>query len=228
MANLPLLKGGLVYHVGEMDPSLKRTDSHEGRGLSVSLHPSEWRAIGEGLISGPCWSLSKDDGAFLDAHALGRIRRKRILAWAVEKGYAVSCDTWTWTYFDDEREEEMTQTFADRTEAEEERDYAESGSIRKRRGHASTPLLDGITMQSSPSLSNRDVIDLVLPLWAHEVHGIGAVWWSDTLDPILLSAPRGVIHPDAVEGWKATRMENDPETSWDDDDGCPGEDDGDE
>lgn len=222
MANLPLLKGGLVYHVGDMDPSLKRMDSHEGCGLSVSLHPSEWRSIGEGLISGACWSLTRKDGAFLDAHALGRVRRKAILAWAVGKGYATPCDTWTWTYFDDEREEEMTQTFADRAEADEERDYAESGSIRKRRGHASTPLLDGITMQSSRSLSDRNVIDLVLPLWAHEVHGVEAVWWSDALDPLLLSAPRGVIHPDAVGKWKATRMERDPESSWE------GGDDGDE
>ena len=46
-----------LWHVGSMNPRIKRPGSYEGAGLSVSVHPEDWQQIAE--IGGDLWELTK-------------------------------------------------------------------------------------------------------------------------------------------------------------------------
>lgn len=191
-----------VSHVGDLDPASKRKDSYEGRGLSVCLHPAAWRHISDGVVHGPTHSLTHPVGAFLDARSLKPAQRREVLAWAVARGLAEKAVLWTvsWT---DEDEERRTMTVETRAEAlAEAAVYDEDDvTVRRRPGHVSTPALDALAMQTRKSLGDADVLDMVLPSWAWETHGLSGVWWSDRHDPMGLSAPRGVIRPESVAEW---------------------------
>jgi len=212
----PVLRIPTVHHVGDMQPSSKRTDSYEGAGLSVCKHPSSWRRIARGFVGGTTHRMTNPDAAFLDAHALDEAQRASVLAWAVGRGLAKAKTLWTisWDDCDDDGEERrsccvFTTAKAAKEEAEE---YEDQGvEIARSRGHVSTPALDSTTMQTRPALGDRCVIDLVLPLWAHEVHGLSAVWWADDHDPASLSAPRGVIRAEALSDWRIEPIGYDPD-----------------
>lgn len=204
----PLIRLSSVHHVGRMDPTLKRNDSYESSGLSVSLHPGAWRRIGRGLVDGPCWTLRREDGSFLDAHGMTRRMRTEVLAWGLDHGYATEGDLWRFSYFDDELECRVSQTFASRQEAREEADGM--AGVRRIVGHSSTPKLDLCCGQSRPTQGDAGVLDLLLPIWAHERHGLDGVWWEDRLDVACHSAPRGVIVVDMLAGWSVTADAVDP------------------
>lgn len=217
--NPPVIAIDLVRHVGSMDPASKRTGSYEGAGLSVSLHPRAWRAIARGFVSGRTWTLRKQGGRFLDAHALKPSMRRAILAWGVDEGYCTVVPLWRLSYYDDELESQVTQTFSSLAEAKEESDDGERGRVRRVSGHVSTPLLDRDAMQNSASCGDRSVLDLLLPIWAGREHGLDGVWWSDRLSVVTHSAPRGVILVDALPSWSidAAAPEDDEDDHEDDD-----------
>lgn len=201
MRPLPTIHLPTVYHVGSLNPADKRPNSYEGAGLSVSIHPDEWRQIARGSVSGDCWRLDKPDALFLDAHALGRIRRRQILTWAENAGLATPAFLWRWTYWDDELDGDVTFTFGSLKAARHEREDSRSGTIRRSHGHRSTEKLLALTLQDRPSF---DVLGLVLPLWTREVAKLDGVWWSDRLDPACYSAPRGVIDSQDLCRWIKT------------------------
>lgn len=213
----PLLSIDMVRHVGDMDPASKRTGSYEGAGLSVSLHPRAWRTIARGLVSGRTWTLRRQGGRFLDAHALRPAMRRAILAWGVAQGYCSLVPLWRFSYYDDELESRVSQTFASLAEAKDESYDGEMGRVRRISGHASTPLLDQAAMQGSPSFGDRSVLDLLLPIWAGREHGLDGVWWSDRLSVVTHSAPRGVILTDALASWSVEESEQDEDADDDDD-----------
>lgn len=218
--SVPVLSMPCLYHVGDMDPASKRTDSYEGAGLSVCLHPSAWRRIARGHVGGTTHRLTNAAGCFVDAHALDEQTRRSILAWAVDRRLAEPARIWTvsWDEEDDDGEERRRSFVFDdaRQAADEAEEYEECGvEIVDDMEHRSTPALLALTMQTMTQLGNSGIIDLILPIWAHEVHGIEGVWWADRFDPWSLSAPRGVIRPEAVSAWSIEPLGFDP----DDEDG---------
>jgi len=52
---LPIKKLNKVYHVGTMDITKKSFDSYEGSGLSISLHPEEWKKINKNTFGEIRW-----------------------------------------------------------------------------------------------------------------------------------------------------------------------------
>ena len=222
--SVPVLSMTSLYHVGDMDRASKRTDSYEGAGLSVCLHPSAWRRIARGHVGGTTHRLVNPQGSFVDAHALDEAMRHGILAWAVARGLAEPARIWTvsWDEEDDDGEERRRCFVFDdaRKAAEEAEEYEESDvEIVDAMGHRSTPELLALTMQTQTELGDSGVIDLVLPIWAHEVHGIDGVWWNDRFQPWSLSAPRGVIRPEALSAWTIEPIGYDPDDEDQDDDG---------
>jgi hypothetical protein len=211
-----MLRIPTVHHVGDMDPSSKRTDSYEGAGLSVCLHPSSWRRIARGCVGGTTHRLTHPEGAFVDAHALDGPSRTSILAWAVARGYAKPATIWTMSWDDcDEngKERRSHSVFAAAEDAAcEAEEYEDQGvEVVETQQHRSTTILETLAMQTRPALGDRSVVDLVLPAWAHEVHGISGVWWNDEHDPYGLSAPRGVIRPGALCEWAVEPIGHDPD-----------------
>lgn len=209
----PVIRLDRVWHVGDLEAPSKRRNSYEGAGLSVSVHPAAWRMIARGWVDGPTWQMDRKNSRFLDALTIGPKMRREILTWAESQGYAHATDLWTWTYWDDELEEEVHQVFLSRKEALDEADCddEDDGIIKVVRGHVSTPALDVIAMQDSPSRGSRAVLDLVLPVYAEQVLGLDGVWWAERLDPLCHSAPRGVIAAGRVQEWSVTRCDADPD-----------------
>ena len=197
---LPVIRLERVMHVGDLDASAKRTDSYEGSGLSVSLHPDEWREIARGFVGGSTWQLEKKGASFVDAHALADSDRDLILEWACAQELCLAADVFELRLYDDELDATTTQTFATRREAEDENVDEIPDAIVMVPGFASTPRLDSMARQSRPALGAAHVLDLVLPILAEQL-GLDGVWWDDDLDVARLSAPRGMITTAKLAEW---------------------------
>lgn len=209
---LPTLTLSRLWHVGDLVAGAKRRGSYEGAGLSVSLHPAAWRMIARGHVAGTTWEMRRPGARFLDALALTDAQRDDILARGIADEHVRKATIWRWTYFDDELDEEVHQEFASEAEAKLESglDDGEEAVVVGIPGHASTPELDTLCLQDSPTIGTRATLDLLLPLHA-EALGLDGVWWSERLDPTSLSAPRGVIPASRLEMWRRTAVKADPD-----------------
>lgn len=216
-----------LWHVGNLVVEMKRRGSLEGACLSVSRHPAAWREISDGLVNGPCWSIDASRMPMLDALALDDALKDLIMAWGVEEGLAVPAILWRASHFDDELDDVVTMTFDDRNDAicqldldEEDPAYDEriAQDVEEIREHRSTALLNERTRYDGELLGDRNVLDMLLPLWAEantELHG---VWWNERLDPPAYSAPRGgmiparvdasAFHPTVIEPYDESDHEN--------------------
>lgn len=194
-----------VYHVGNLDaPRKKPHVSYEGSGLSVSLHPEEWRKIARGHVSGDTWALSKEDPKFLLAN---KANQKKARKWAIENGWLKPQTRYQVSWFDDEMDDTMSMTFDSMEEAKEE---AESHEVEVEE-------IDSVALDSkglrywkeafSSEPKNSLAGDFAI-LWYAEAKGYDGVWWNDRLDPVRLSAPRGVIFQSKLPEWSKTKVDN--------------------
>lgn len=196
-----------LWHVGTMKPQQKRAGSHEGAGLSVSLHPEEWRRIARGHVSGDLWRCVRPGNRFLDFHKLTKAQRRMIEDWGVAHGFATRASIWRFTYYDDEDEVERYMEFPTREQAEYEADGwgdEDGESITEVPGGLlPTPLFHQRTR------TGGDTVDLGLLATLHveDATDLDGVWWNDILDVGRLSAPRGVIVPSRLKGWTITRQD---------------------
>jgi len=209
----PLKSIPVVWHVGTMEPAKKRSGSHEGAGLSVSLHPDAWRLIARGQVVGDYWRLSKADSHFLDAHAMSEEQREMVAAWGVEHGFVTRKTLFRVSWFDDELDQDCYQLCESHeaalaeVEDEENVEAVENCLI-------ATSLLKDRTKSDAPSVL---VHDLLLTLYAEDELSLDGVWWEDRLDIYAYSAPRGVIFPAMVKGWVASHepdFEPEPADAW--------------
>jgi hypothetical protein len=115
---LPVRTFRRVYHIGSMDIAQKRPDSHEGRGLSISVDPDEWRLIGRGVVSGDLWAGTRLGNRFLDFRGMNQAHRQMIADWAVENGYAIKGTVWRVSWYDDEDGDISFIDYTDRGQAE--------------------------------------------------------------------------------------------------------------
>lgn len=84
---LPVVELPFALHVGTLLPQDKTPYSHEGNGLSVSLHPEAWRQIAR-LGASATWRIEHPSRALrmLDLHSLSPALRHQVLAWAERAG----------------------------------------------------------------------------------------------------------------------------------------------
>lgn len=198
---LALTRKSYVYHVGTLDPAHKgcHGPSHEGNGLSVSLHPDEWTAIAQ-LGGLPRWALARRGGFFLDFHELTDTQRDLIRDWAIEHGYLEAITVWQVRRYDDELEDTVCFLFDTHEEA-----YAEFDSTDDDAGLSP---VDGV--RALPKLDERmgfkvdlaGAFDAAVLVWVEETTQLDGIWWDDLLDEERLSAPRGVITLSALPHWE--------------------------
>ncbi len=199
-----------VWHTGTLDPADKRPGSHEGAGLSVSIHPDAWERIARHRIRGTRHVLTCRDGAFLAVQRLQARHRTAIAEWAVAQGYAVVAEIFETTVPDEASDGTLVTGFLSRDEACE----AGSGAaVRAVAGLVATPHLsrrhgreDGIVT----------VAHDLAPLYAEDMLDLDGAWWNDVLDVESLSAPRGVIAPSKLGRWtiRPTRASRHRKGAW--------------
>lgn len=206
--DLPTTEFPMLWHVGELDPGLKRRGSLEGSCLSVSRHPGAWREISDGLVSGRCWSMAGCGVRMLDAIALDDHHRASIIRWGISKGLCVPATMWRTSRYDDELDDVMTMTLLDRNDAiceldldEEDPEYERRirESVEEIHEHRSTPLLCESTHHDGEVLGDRSVLDMLMPLWVESETDLQGVWWRERLDPMAYSAPRGGLIPSRID-----------------------------
>jgi hypothetical protein len=207
-----------VFHLGTMDPSHKgkthNATSYEGNGLSVSIHPDEWRQIAK-LGGNDLWQLELPGGLrFLDAHALTDPHRERVMSWAKAAGLVRETSIIEVSWYDSELEDRLgTQYNGDdpiqAAKAKEEYEYLLEEDPDSGDEGPKIKTLPGF----APAVAMHERIgfkvdigfvrDLALTLYVEDVlasadASIHGVWWNDRLDPSALSAPRGVVLPKVV------------------------------
>lgn len=195
-----------LWHVGTMNARNKRPGSYEGAGLSVSLHPEDWKNIAD--IGGQTWELTKPGNRFVNYHRLSKQQRAQVSKWGIEHGYAVRSSVFKVEFFDEEINEERHFLFTSLEEAEaEQQDWPDATLTPMPRGSViGTKKL----MQRTHNPQADDPIitpDLLAVVYVEDELGADGVWWSDTYDPAGLSAPRGVIFPSKLNSWKKRKVQ---------------------
>ena len=201
-----------VYHVGSMEVASKSETSLEGSGLSVSLHPEEWRRIAQ-LGAEPVNALTKETGSFLDARRLTKAQRAAVTAWGVARGYAEEKALYRYHYpeEDDDGDDEVWRYMDFTTEAgrQEQADYDQDSldedevprtRLETVKGYLPTAKLRAATMQAHIDASG--VFDLLLTVYGETQTDADGVWWNERLSVNALSAPRGVIFNSRLADWK--------------------------
>ena len=195
-----------LFHVGTLDASQKR-DGYEGAGLSVSTHPDAWQKIARGHVTGDTHTATKEGNKFLDVHSLSNKHNEQIKQWAVKNGYLEQQETVTVSWFDDEMDDTLSQTFNSMADAKAEHDEElEHMDVKVDKGGiVPTDKLKKETRQNR--IESTGVLEFVLPIFA-EQQGLDGVWWQDKLDVQRYSAPRGVIVPSKIKSWNFAVNEN--------------------
>lgn len=206
MTDDPVLHFRCIYHVGTMNPADKRPDSMEGAGLSVSVHPSDWRKIAKGLVVGPTWKVRRSDngyGQFLNAHAISRRSVKSIWSWGEQNGFVTKAPLWRSIWIDGESGDRFFYDHTTRQAAKDDVEFYE-GRYRKISGFIATDKLRLATNNKCETSTTRDMLMTVYA----EAKGLDGVWWTDRYDPLNLSCPRGVIVPGALSRWAFTKLDD--------------------
>jgi hypothetical protein len=196
-----------LWHVGSLRIADKGIQgaSQEGSGLSISLHPDDWASIAR-LGGNPTWALRRPENKFLNFHKLNSAQREALQAWGIGKGYLALKAQWELKYFDSELDDDCYCRFDSESEARQEiPDWLEEPDMA-----TITPV---VVPCPTPAMAARlgfdtkfcDAMDMTATFWVEDETSLDGVWWQDTYEPQLLSAPRGVIVKRALQSWTVTR-----------------------
>lgn len=197
----PIVIKDSVFHVGTMNPEHKGTSSYEGSGLSVSLHPNEWRKIAR--LGGDLFELSKKQGQFLDYHALTEEQQNQMLEWGIQNNYVKETTLYYYDWYDDEWDMEFTYQSENKEEVEQEAEG--EYDVFSKQGYVATTKL--LTASKQSDIAPGNVLEIITTIYAEIELEIDGVWWNDLYDVYRLSCPRGVIFVSRLENWMIKRIE---------------------
>jgi hypothetical protein len=202
---LPIIKIKKVYHVGDMDIKDKSKFSLEGSGLSVSLHPDEWRKIAR-LGSRDLYLLSNSGGLFVDGNKLDSREKSDIISWGLESGYIDQKETYKVCWYDDELEDDVCMEFPTYDEAKEEAGDEEDGKTIEVNKSGVLPTSNLISSSMQGRIEPSQTFDLLLTIFVESMTNFDGIWWDDYLDVSKYSAPRGVIFNSKINRWSISRI----------------------
>lgn len=187
-----------VWHIGTFDPAKKCRGSHEGNGLSVSLHPEAWKRITP--LDGDLYRMDKPTTAFVDV--LACLKQRQLMSWmwewAMDDGYVEQRRIYRVEYYDDEIADWILLAFLDEARAREEflsvQDDLEEVRFRSLLDYVPTRMMaQEVLHDELPLAFVRDFA--LLCYVAHNFPRFDGLWWQDRLAPAVYSAPRGMIFP---------------------------------
>lgn len=201
-----LVQYSTVYHVGQLDQPLSRQFvSHEGNGLSVSMHPDAWRQI-SGTVYGETWELTNPDGLF---HSIVPSDTKPTSVWrewCISAGFVSEVEAYkAWS------SDGRYVVFRDREDAEVEvTEYEAQGYDGGVEPYSAVTLDErGVkywndAFGQEPNTVSLLQVEGLLPVWYAE-HAlpipVDGVWWEYTYNPADLSCPCGVIFQSRLDEW---------------------------
>lgn len=198
-----------VYHVGDLDGEREKPyTSHEGRGVSVSVHPSDWEQImrKDGTStheSLKTYRLTNPDAEFyyIDPSKPLTVERN----WCIENGYVKATTGFRVTY-EDEVSGTAYMEFPSEETAEMEAE-ARDGDVEETEVLTLAP--SGVeywlkAFRQVPEEADPVLIAGLTPVWYAQANGYDGFWWDEKYDPENYSAPRGVIFQPELEAWNRT------------------------
>jgi hypothetical protein len=196
ITGIPTKSFAALYHVGELSGPIPGRHSHEGNALSVSECPDAWREICR-LGGSPTWEVRKYSNVFLDARRLLPAHITLIHDWTIDEGWVKPARVFRVDWYDDETAETRFSLHPTRQQACYECDTHEDQQIKEIDSLVAQPRLTSL-LGYEPDLAA--VEDLTLFRFA-EAHGFDGVFFNETFDPLLLSAPRAGIVPTQLASW---------------------------
>lgn len=195
-----------VWHVGSLDLVDKQNNSQEGNGLSVSVHPKVWAQIAR-LGGGALFRLDRAAGRFLNFHRLTPAACVDLQSWGLDKGWLQLEARWQLHWYDSEREE-ISRCLCDSealAKAElEEREEDPSAGVTQ----VQVPCLtETATTRLGFKLDPLMALDIAATFYVEDETDLDGVWWNDLLDPLSLSAPRGVICLRQLNAWSVSKLQ---------------------
>lgn len=204
-----------VYHIGDLSGTREKPyTSHEGKAVSVSVHPSTWKQIVVGHGDSTqndltTYKLTNPDSEFYFVNPAEPLTVEK--QWcidngfvAVEQGYRVSFENRTGeTAYMEFSSEETAKIEAESHQGE----YEETEIL--------TLGPEGVkywmeAFQQPPVDADSILISGLTPLWYAKEKGYDGVWWDEAYDPANYSAPRGAIFQSKLNTWEqSTRQETD-------------------
>lgn len=201
VTSVPSVRKELVFHVGSLHSALKKPDSYEGQGLSISEHPEDWQRIAQ--LSGDVWELNTPLN-LLNFHELSPSEKQLIYRWGAQQGWVEKKEIYTVSWFDDEWDQEMSFSFSSYEEALDE---SPDGEVTVSQDWVATKTFPDSTVR----LGDADVLGKLAVVWVERtLPEMQGVWWDDAHDVSRLSAPRGVIClgrvPEVIKLFKKREM----------------------
>lgn len=198
-----------VWHVGEMDISLKLENSHEGNGLSISECPKVWEFIAR--CGGRSFNeLTKETGEFLDYHQLREEDIQQIIQWGIHEGLIEIRDSFKYILYDENGEEMygVCDSYEEALcEANEEEELVQ---LLPKQPYATEKMKIRVMGKAEPVL----VEQLLAILYTEDVLDLDGVWFHDDFSPHAYSAPRGVILPTQISTWKRAIVDENEVPQW--------------
>ncbi len=198
-----------VYHVGSLNKAKRSTNraSLEANALSVSHCPEAWTVIAE-LGEDDTWRLWRmPPSIFLVATSLNRAEERAIREHMHKLGYLKPMTLWRSPVIVNDNGDEGYMLFETREEAVFEADGFDfpRRRIRSVASFKTTPKLDAL-LESEPKVGT-DAEDYALIGFAR-LAGYDGLWWHESHDPDILSAPRGALfYPEEWERENIGRIE---------------------
>ena len=205
---IPLVTFTHIFHVGDLEGEPAIHDaSHEGKCLSVSIHPEEWAEIAQ-LGGGETYRLERDTPLLLvDCHRIKKPQMAEIMKQAESIGLVSPLTMWkSWT--SDESGEWCFSLYGSKIEADaaNEETEKEEGNpgVSPTEEFAASPALNSYwhARNTDPTrqMSPFEVRDAVLAFAVEHTTALDGLWWQDDYDPAGLSAPRGGLFQRTLQG----------------------------
>lgn len=196
-----------VYHVGDLGGERETPyTSYEGRGVSISIHPTAWEEIirSDGTSTHErlkTYKITNPDAEFyyIDPEAPLDVERQ----WCVENEYVEPARGHKVTYENGTGETAYMEFLSEETAQMEAE--ARHGEI------AETEILtlgpSGVeywldAFRQAPEGADPILIAALTPVWYAQENGYDGVWWDEKYDPANYSAPRGVIFQPKLDSWE--------------------------
>ena len=191
-----------------MDISKRKNGSYEGRGLSISTEPDAWRSINKGNTYGDTYQLIKPNNKFINMHKISKVQFKELYMWGINNGYLKSSTVYTYTYFDDEMDQDLSREFVSYEELLKELDIDEDEYTEKLEDGEIEVSSDGVVITDKfKTVTGSTHIDLIVSIYAQENKlDVDGLYWRDKLDIIRYSAPRGVIFDGKLSDWDVKKL----------------------
>ncbi len=193
-----------VYHIGTLMKSQRSSLNYEGKGLSVSVHPKEWRIICRGKIEGNPFLLSNTDcklAVFNKSDAL----LSTLQHFGMINGLITVEQQFSYTYYDDEAKSHFIECFktVESLQAEHDDDDIDFEMV-----DVVVPTEKLIKAMTPVKVSDVNPFEELFNIYIQErFEDYDGIWFNRPLDVLCYQAPAGLIFDHKKENWLIQQVE---------------------